>query len=308
MSETVLWIGFNVFILIMLILDLGVFNRREHEIKVKEALLWSLFWIVLSLLLNIGIYYYMGTEKALQFLTGYIIEKSLSVDNIFVFLMVFTYFKVPPKYQHKVLFYGIIGALVFRIIFIFAGVTLINNFHWIIYVFGAFLIYTGIKMVSEKDKEIDPETNPLLKLFRRFFPVTSEYFGSKFFVRINSKLFATPLFIVVLVIESTDIIFAVDSIPAILAITNDPFIVYTSNVMAILGLRALYFALSAVMQLFHYIHYGLSLILVFVGAKMLLSGLDISIPIYITLPVVGLILLLSIVASWVFPKKEKEIE
>ncbi len=306
MSQTTLWIGFNIFIIIMLLLDLGVFNRKAHEIKVKEALLWSLFWIVLSLLFNLGIYYYRGTEIALQFLTGYIIEKSLSIDNIFVFLMIFTYFKVSPLYQHKVLFYGIIGALVFRAIFIFAGVALIENFHWVIYIFGIFLIFTGLKMVSEKDKEIHPEKNPVLKLFRKIIPVTNEYSESKFFVRIENRLHATPLFIVVLMIETTDIIFAVDSIPAILAITNDPFIVYTSNVMAILGLRALYFALSAIMQLFHYIHYGLSMILVLVGAKMLISGFGIKIPIYITLLLVGIILTVSILASLLFPKNRRQ--
>jgi len=304
MSQTILWIGFNLFIIIMLALDLGVFNRKAHEIKVKEALLWSFFWILLSLIFNLGIYFYKGTEIALQFLTGYLIEKSLSIDNIFVFLMIFTYFKVSPLYQHKVLFFGIIGAIIFRAIFIFAGVALIENFHWIIYMFGVFLIFTGFKMISEKEKEIHPEKNPVLRLFRKFFPVTDEYSGSNFFIRIEGKLHATPLLVVVLVVETTDIIFAVDSIPAILAITSDPFIVYTSNLMAILGLRALYFALSAVMQLFHYIHYGLSLILVLVGVKMLISGFDIKIPIYITLSLVGIILLISILASLIFPKKK----
>lgn len=306
MSQATLWIGFNLFILVMLVLDLGIINRKAREIKVKEALLWSLFWIVLSLIFCIGIYYYKGAGTALQFLTGYIVEKSLSIDNIFVFLMIFTYFRVSPLYQHKVLFYGIIGALVFRVIFIFAGVALIENFHWVIYIFGTFLIFTGFKMISEKNKEIHPEKNPLIKLFRKFFPVTNQYSGSKFFVRIDSKLYATPLFIVVLVVETTDIIFAVDSIPAVLAITNDPFIVYTSNVMAILGLRALYFALSASMQLFHYIHYGLSVILVFIGTKMIISGFDIKIPIQITLLLIGIILLVSIVASIVFPKRKSQ--
>lgn len=306
MSQALLWIGFNVFILLMLVLDLGVFNRKAHEIKVKEALLWSLFWITLSMIFNLGIYYYRGTADALEFFTGYIIEKSLSIDNIFVFLMIFTYFRVPSKYQHKVLFYGILGALVFRAIFIFAGVALIENFHWIIYIFGAFLVFTGIKMVTEKDKEIHPEKNPVLRGFRKIMPVSKKYHGSDFFVRINDKIFATPLFVVVIMVETTDIIFAVDSIPAILAITHDPFIVYTSNVMAILGLRALYFALSAVMQLFHYIQYGLSVILVFVGVKMLLSGFDIKLPIGVTLSVIGIVLFLSIVASIVFPEKTEE--
>lgn len=306
MSETILWVGFNVFILVMLVLDLGVFNRKSHEIKVKEALLWSLFWITLSMIFNLGIYFYRGTEVALEFFTGYIIEKSLSVDNIFVFLMIFTYFRVSPKYQHKVLFYGILGALIFRAIFIFAGIALIQHFHWIIYVFGVFLVFTGINMVTGQDKEIHPAKNPVIRAFRKFFPVTNEYHGSHFFVKENKKLHATPLFIVVLMVETTDIIFAVDSIPAILAISHDPFIVYTSNVMAILGLRALYFALSAVMRLFHYIQYGLSVILVFVGLKMIISGFDIKLPISVTLLVIGLILVLSIAASMVFPKKSTE--
>jgi tellurite resistance protein TerC len=306
MSETVLWVGFNVFILVMLVLDLGVFNRKSHEIKVKEALLWSLFWITLSMIFNLGIYYFRGTDVALEFFTGYIIEKSLSVDNIFVFLMIFTYFKVSPKYQHKVLFYGILGALVFRAIFIFAGIALIQNFHWIIYVFGAFLVFNGINMITGQDKEIHPAKNPVIRAFRKLFPVTKEYHGSHFFVKVNKKLHATPLFIVVLMVETTDIIFAVDSIPAILAISHDPFIVYTSNVMAILGLRALYFALSAVMRLFHYIQYGLSVILVFVGVKMIIGGFDIKLPISVTLLVIGAILVLSIVASIVFPKKSTE--
>ncbi len=303
--QLALWIGFNVFVLAMLALDLLVFHRKPHEVSVREALSWSAVWIALALVFNAGLYFFQGRQPALEFLTGYLIEKSLSVDNIFVFLMVFAYFRVPQKYQHEVLFWGILGALVFRAIFIAGGVTLIKNFHWIIYVFGAFLIFTGIKMVLDKDKEIHPEKSPLLRLFRKFMPVTEGYENGKFFVRKDSRLYATPLFVVLLVIETTDIIFAVDSIPAILAITQDPFIVYTSNVFAILGLRALYFALAGVIRLFHYLHYGLSAILVFVGTKMLLSDFY-KVPIGISLSVVACLLFLSVGASLLWPQKKEQ--
>ena len=279
MDEKILyWVLFNVFVLLMLALDLGVFNRKAHEVKIKEALIWSGVWVVLSLTFNLGIYYFYSppegftrADSALQFLTGYVIEKSLSVDNIFVFVLLFSYFKVPALYQHKVLFWGILGALVMRAIFIFAGVALINHFAWVIYIFGAFLIFTGIKLVLQKDKEIHPERNPVLKLFKRFFRVSEEYDGSKFFTIKNAKKVATPLFVVLIMVETTDLIFAVDSIPAILAVTQDPFIVYSSNVFAILGLRSLYFALAALVKLFHYLHYGLAAILVLVGTKMILN-------------------------------------
>ena len=279
MDEKILyWVLFNVFVLLMLALDLGVFNRKAHEVKIKEALIWSGVWVVLSLTFNLGIYYFYSppegftrADSSLQFLTGYVIEKSLSVDNIFVFVLLFSYFKVPALYQHKVLFWGILGALVMRAIFIFAGVTLINHFAWVIYIFGAFLIFTGIKLVLQKDKEIHPERNPVLKLFKRFFRVSEEYDGSKFFTIKNAKKVATPLFVVLIMVETTDLIFAVDSIPAILAVTQDPFIVYSSNVFAILGLRSLYFALAALVKLFHYLHYGLAAILVLVGTKMILN-------------------------------------
>lgn len=279
MDEKILyWVLFNVFVLLMLALDLGVFNRKAHEVKIKEALIWSGVWVVLSLTFNLGIYYFYSppegftrADSALQFLTGYVIEKSLSVDNIFVFVLLFSYFKVPALYQHKVLFWGILGALVMRAIFIFAGVALINHFAWVIYIFGAFLVFTGIKLVLQKDKEIHPERNPVLKLFKRFFRVSEEYDGSKFFTIKNAKKVATPLFVVLIMVETTDLIFAVDSIPAILAVTQDPFIVYSSNVFAILGLRSLYFALAALVKLFHYLHYGLAAILVLVGTKMILN-------------------------------------
>ncbi len=296
------WVGFNVFVLAMLAVDLLIFHRKPHEVSLKEALVWSGVWIGLALVFNAGIYFWQGKQPALEFLTGYLIEKSLSVDNIFVFLMIFACFKVPAKYQHEVLFWGILGALLMRAGFIAGGVTLIKNFHWIIYVFGAFLIFTGIKMVLDKDKEIHPEKSLVLRLFHKIMPVTKGYEGGKFFVKKDNRTFATPLFVVLLVVETTDVIFAVDSIPAILAITQNPFIVYTSNVFAILGLRALYFALAGVIQLFHYLHYGLSAILVFVGTKMLITDIY-KIPIGLSLSVVAALLLLSVGASILWPKK-----
>ena len=301
-SQVLLWVLFNVFVLAMLALDLGVFHRKAHVIKFKEALGWCAIWITLALLFNLGIYLWRGPVRGLEFLTGYLIEYSLSVDNIFVFLLIFSYFRVPSLYRHKVLFWGILGALIMRAIFILAGVTLIHKFHWLIYVFGAFLILTGIKMALEKGKEIHPERNPVLKLFRRFMPVTDRYEEGKFFVKRARHYLATPLFVVLLVVETTDVIFAVDSIPAVLAITLDPFIVYTSNVFAILGLRSLYFALAGIMELFHYLHYGLSAILVFVGAKMLLADIY-KIPVSIALSVVASILLISVIGSMVRPRK-----
>lgn len=303
LNQILPWILFNIFVLAMLALDLGVFHRKAHEVKIKEALVWSAIWIVLALLFNIGVYFWRGPEQALEFFTGYLIEKSLSVDNIFVFLLIFSYFRVDSLYQHKILFWGILGALIMRAIFIAAGVTLIQQFHWVIYVFGAFLVLTGIKMALQKDKEIHPEKNPVLRLFRRFMPTTDHYVQGKFFVKLNGRTVATPLFVVLLVVETTDLIFAVDSIPAILAITLDPFIVYTSNVFAILGLRALYFALAGVMRLFHYLHLGLSLILVFIGVKMLLADVY-KIPIVIALSVVAGILIVSVAASVVWPRKQ----
>ena len=290
------WVAFNAFVLAMLALDLGVFHRKAHEVKMREALAWSAVWITLALLFNVGVYFWLGSERALEFLTGYVLEKSLSVDNVFVFLLIFSHFQVPGIYQHKVLFWGILGALVMRALFIAAGVTLIHHLHWIIYVFGAFLMLTGIKLAVQKDKEIHPERNPMLRLFRRLMPVTDEYVQDRFFVRRAGRLFATPLFVVLLVVETTDVIFAVDSIPAVLAITDDPFVVFTSNVFAMLGLRALYFALADLMRLFHYLHYGLSAMLVFVGAKMLLADVY-KLPVLAALGVIAAILCVSIVAS-----------
>lgn len=306
-STAWLWIGFNVFVLLMLALDLGVFHRKAHEVSIREALIWSAVWIGLALIFNAGVYYFYGSQKALEFLTGYLIEKALSVDNIFVFLMVFTYFHVDSKYQHEVLFWGILGAIVMRAIFIFAGVALIQKFHWIIYIFGLFLIVTGVKMVTQHGKKIDPEKNPVLRLFRRFMPVTDQYHGDHFFIRQNGILHATPLFIVLLVIETTDLIFAVDSIPAILAITLDTFIVYSSNIFAILGLRALYFALAGMMQLFRYLHYGLSAVLVFVGTKMMIMDIY-KVPILVSLLTVAILIALSIGLSILNPKTESPKE
>ncbi len=297
------WIGFNLFVLGMLALDLGVFHRKAHEIHFKEAILWSVVWILLALVFNLGIYMWKGEQVALQFLTGYVLEKSLSVDNIFVFLLIFSYFKVAPKYQHEVLFWGIIGALIFRAIFIALGIVLIEKFHWMIYLFGAFLILTGVKMAFEKDKEIHPEKNPVLKFFKKIMPVTPDYVGGKFFVKQSGRLMATPLFIVLLIVETTDIIFAVDSIPAILAVTKDPFIVYSSNVFAIMGLRSLFFALAGFMKLFHHLHYGLSFVLVFVGVKMVISEIY-KIPIVLSLGIILAALTVSIAASLIWPKKE----
>ena len=302
MVDGFVWTCFIGFVIVMLALDLGVFHRKSHEIKIKEALIWSAVWIGLALAFNYGIYVFLGKEKAIEFLTGYIIEKSLSIDNLFVFIMLFTYFNVQTKYQHKVLFWGILGALVMRAIFIFAGVALINKFHWIIYVFGALLVFTGIKMLFHKDEKIDPDKNPLVRLFKKFFPVTDQEHGDKFFVKINGRTLATPLFIVLLIVEFTDLIFAVDSIPAILAITNDTFIIFTSNVFAILGLRALYFALAGITQYFYYIKYGLSAILVFVGIKMTIVDFY-KIPILYSLFTIATILIISVLVSLIFPKK-----
>ena len=297
------WIGFNVFVLLMLALDLGVFNRKAHEVSIKEAMIWTGVWVTLAMCFNGLIYYWQGEVKALEFFTGYVIEKALSVDNIFVFVLIFSYFKIPAIHQHKILFWGIIGALIMRAAFIFAGVALLEKFHWTIYVFGAILIYTGYKMLTQKEIIIEPEKNPLIKLFRRVMPVTNELHSSKFFVKQDGKRFATPLFLVLLLIETTDLIFAADSIPAILAITQDHFIVYTSNVFAILGLRSLYFALARMIDKFRYLSKGLALILIFVGLKMLLVDFY-KLPIQIALLVIVIILALSIATSLMTDKKQ----
>ena len=272
-TPIIFWILFNAFVLLMLALDLGVFNRKAHEITVKEALTWTFVWVLLALIFNAIIFYWRGREQALEFFTGYLIEKALSVDNIFVFIMIFTYFQIPSKYQHKVLFWGILGALLMRVVFIFAGVALIEKFHFTIYIFGALLIYTGYKMFYHNNAKIEPDKNPLIKFFKKFMPVTPLLQEDNFFVKLDGKRYATPLFLVLILIETTDLIFAVDSIPAILAITQDQFIVYTSNVFAILGLRSLYFALAGMVHRFWLLSYGLAVVLVFVGLKMLLIDL-----------------------------------
>ena len=302
--QTYLWVLFAVVILGLLALDLGIFHRKSHTVKMREALTWSGVWIALALIFNGFIYYTRGPVPAMEFLTGYLVEEALSVDNLFVFLMVFSFFRVPAEYQHKILFWGIIGALFMRAAFILAGITLIQQFHWVIYIFGAFLIITGIKMLSNDDDEINPERNPVLRLFRRVMPVTDNYDRDNFFVRKDGRLFATPLFVVLLMVETTDVIFAVDSIPAILGITTDPFIVYTSNVFAIMGLRSIYFALAGLMQIFHYLKYGLCAILVFVGTKMLISEIY-KIPVVVALGTIIGVLLISILASVIWPRNEE---
>ena len=298
-----LWVGFNVFVLAMLALDLGVFHRKAHVVTLKESLTWTVVWICLALVFNAGVWHYYGSQKALEFFTGYVIEKSLSVDNVFVFALLFSYFAVPQLYQHKVLFWGILGALVMRAIMIALGAALITKFAWIIYVFGGFLILTGIKMIVKREEEIHPENNPVVKWFKKLLPVTPEYRGDKFFVREKGILMATPLVVVLLLVEISDLIFAVDSIPAIFAVTKDPFIVYTSNVFAILGLRSLYFALAGVMDKFHYLKIGLGVVLTFVGVKMILAHTAWKIDTMVSLVIIVLILATSVVWSLVKPRK-----
>lgn len=309
------WIVFNVFVLLILALDLGVFHRKAHEVKTKEALVWTGVWVTLALIFCLLIYlgvvggYHDShrSEAALTFLTGYLVEQSLSVDNIFVIALIFKYFRIPAMYQHRVLFWGILGALVMRAIMIVAGVALINQFHWIIYVFGGILIYSAVKMWRSEEQHLEIEHNPVLKLVRKFFPVSPSLEGQHFFTRLPSGVkAATPLFVVLVFVEWTDLVFAVDSIPAILAITKDTFIVYTSNVMAILGLRSMYFALSGILHKFHLLHYGLAIILGFVGTKMVLADV-IKIDTRISLAVIFVVLATSVLASLKWPKKEEEV-
>ena len=296
------WVLFNLFVLAMLALDLGVLHRRFHRIGFREALAWSGMWITLAAAFAVLVFAWQGHVRALEFVTGYVVELSLSVDNLFLFLVIFRYFKVPGEQQHKVLFWGILGALVMRGVFILAGVSLIRRFNWIIYAFGALLVYSGLKLLRQGETEIHPEKNPVLRIFRKAFPVTKDYVGGKFFVR-SPGLYATPLFVVLLVVETSDILFAVDSIPAVLAITLNAFIVYTSNVFAILGLRSMYFALAGMMEVFRYLHYGISVVLIFIGAKMLASHY-VEIPTVWALASVVLLLAASILASLVHPQKE----
>lgn len=295
------WAAFIAFLILMLALDLGVFNRKQHEVSVREALITSAVWVALSLAFNALVFFLWDHHKALEFLTGYLLEKSLSVDNIFVFILLFNFFDVPKKYQHKVLFWGIFGALIMRAILIFIGTALIAKFSWIIIIFGLFLIVAGLKMAFQKDEKVHPEKNPVVKFVKKFIPVTPEYHRDKFFIR-KGGLFATPLFIVLIVVETTDLIFAFDSIPAILAITYDPFIVFTSNAFAILGLRALYFALAGFMDKFYYLKIGLSIILVFIGIKMLISGV-LHISTVLSLIVIIIVLAISIIASMIRNKR-----
>jgi tellurite resistance protein TerC len=302
-SQLWLWVGFNVFVLAMLALDLGVFHRKAHVVSLRESLTWTAVWIALALVFNAGVWHFAGSQKALEFFTGYLIEKSLSVDNVFVFALLFSYFAVPPKFQHKVLFWGILGALIMRAIMIALGATLITRVSWIIYVFGAFLILTGIKMIAKREEEIHPERNPVVRWFKKLMPVSPEYREDKFFVRENGIRMATPLFVVLLLVEFSDLIFAVDSIPAIFAVTTDTFIVYTSNVFAILGLRSLYFALARVMDRFHYLKIGLGVVLSFVGVKMILAHTAWKIDTLVSLGVIVATLATSVVWSLLRPKK-----
>ena len=301
-STAGLWIGFAVFILFMLSLDLGLFNRRAHVIKYREAAIWSGIWITLASVFAAVVFYFQGTSRGLEFVTGYLIELSLSVDNLFVFLLIFSYFKVPSKYQHRVLFWGVLGALVMRLTMIFIGASLINRFHWIIYIFGAFLVYTGIKMFTQENNDFQPEDNALVRLATRIFPIERSYDEKRFFTRKNGKLAGTLLLLVLLIVEVADLVFAVDSIPAIFAITTNAFIVYTSNVFAILGLRSMYFLLAGVVEKFHYLKIGLAIVLTFIGAKMLIVAVHINIPIWISLVFVAVVLLSSVAASLVWAK------
>ena len=313
MSQTALFIAFNAGVLAVLAIDLGVFNKKAHAASVKEAATWSTVWILLSLGFAGVVWWQMGTQPALEFVTGYLIEYSLSIDNIFVIVLIFSYFRIPDKYQHRVLFWGIIGALLMRGGMIAAGAFLIERFHWIIYVFGAFLVFTGIRMATHDEGDIEPEANPILRLVRRIVPVTHDYRGQSFFVKESPKRgdpltwMATPLFVVLVLVETTDLIFAVDSIPAIFAVTRDPFLVYTSNVCAILGLRSLYFLLAGVIHKFHYLKLGLAAVLTFVGVKMLLGGVY-EIPITTSLLVIGGILAVAVITSMLFPKEQQGVE
>lgn len=307
------WVLFIAFVIVMLMLDLGVFHKKDTPVRVKEAILWSVFWIALALLFNLGIYIFGDKGKAFDFLTAYILEKSLSVDNLFVFILIFGYFNVAPKYQHKILFWGIFGALVMRAIFIFAGIALVNKFGWIMYIFGVFLLYTGIHMLFEKDDKsgFNPEKNIIIRLFRKIMPVTDDNPEGHFFIRKNGVLYATTFFIALLFIEVSDLIFAVDSIPAVLSVSNDTFIVFTSNIFAILGLRSLYFALNGIMGYFQYLKYALAGILSFIGLKMCINelsselGLQFHISNFVSLGVIIGALTISIILS-IIVKKRRE--
>jgi tellurite resistance protein TerC len=300
-----LWIGFTLFILAMLALDLGVFHRKAHVVRLKEAALWSGVWVSLALAFNAWVFWQFGSQKGLEFTTGYLIEKSLAVDNVFVFAVIFSYFAVPALYQHRVLFWGILGALVMRAIFIFAGAALLSAFHWIIYIFGAFLLLTGVKLLLKRNEHPNPEKNPVLRLLRRVMPMTNQYHGQRFTIMQNGRRLATPLLAVLLLVEATDLVFAVDSIPAIFAVTTDPFIVYTSNIFAILGLRSMYFLLAGVMDRFIYLKVGLGAVLVFVGTKMVLTDIY-KVPIVASLLIIATLLTTSVVLSLWRTRRERD--
>jgi tellurite resistance protein TerC len=309
MNETLPFLVFSVVVVVMMALDLGVFHRRVHRVSLREAASWSIVWIALSMAFNAGLYYWgnlsvppVGQKVALEFFTGYILEKALSVDNIFVFVLIFSYFRVPSEYQHKILFWGVIGALVMRAMFIALGVTLIKNFHWVFYIFGAFLVYTGIKMAQHEDTDVDPESNVFIRLCRKIFPITPRYVGASFFVFEGKKLWATPLFLVLVMVETTDLVFALDSIPAIFAVTQDPFVVYTSNVFAILGLRALYFVLIGIIDKFRFLKLGLAAVLSFVGLKMLVADFY-KLQVQYSLLIIVSMLAISILASLIIKRK-----
>jgi TerC family integral membrane protein len=304
-GSTWLWAGFSLFILTMLSLDLGLFNRKAHTIKYREAWIWSGVWVTVAAIFAALVFHYRGHSTGIDFVTGYLIELSLSVDNLFVFLLIFSYFKVPAKFQHRVLFWGVMGALVMRLTMIFIGAALIERFHWIIYIFGGFLVYTGLKMFKQEEIEIHPEQNPVVRLVTRFLPISRQYDDEKFFTIINGKRTATLLFLVLIVVEITDLVFAVDSIPAIFVITRDTFIVYTSNVFAILGLRSMYFLLAGVVDKFRYLRFGLAIVLSFIGVKMLITAFGVHIPTWVSLAVVAVVLLGSIGASLLFPANEE---
>jgi len=301
-SAAGLWIGFAIFILIMLSLDLGLFNRKAHTIRYREAAIWSGVWVTLATIFAAIVFWFQGTQRGLEFVTGYLIELSLSVDNLFVFLLIFSYFKVPARFQHRVLFWGVLGALVMRLTMIFVGGALIDRFHWIIYIFGAFLVYTGIKMFRKQDTEIEPEHNFVVQLVTRYVPMLRRYEDEKFFTRVEGRRIGTLLLLVLVIVEVTDLVFAVDSIPAIFAITTNTFIVYTSNVFAILGLRSMYFLLAGVVERFHYLKLGLAIVLTFIGVKMLVVAADIHISIGVSLTFVAIVLLSSVLASLIWPK------
>ncbi len=304
-GSTWLWVGFSIFIVCMLSLDLGLFNRKAHTIRYREAWIWTGVWVTLAMIFAYLVFRYQGTQRGIDFLTGYLIELSLSVDNLFVFLLIFSFFKVPSKHQHRVLFWGVMGALFMRLTMIFVGAALLDRFHWIIYIFGAFLVYTGIKMFKQEETELHPDQNPVVKLVTRFLPITNHYEEEKFFTRVNGKRAGTLLLLVLIVVEVTDLVFAVDSIPAIFGITTNTFIVYTSNVFAILGLRSMYFLLAGVVEKFHYLRVGLAIVLTFIGVKMLLVAAGIKIPTWVSLVVVAVVLIGSVIASMLFAKESE---